>query len=203
MTRGPKRKLPTRTELEALPPFVQKLHLFIGGDPIIGVAARLGVRPQTLRAWLGGKAEPRRGSVMLLAAASGKPSEWWTDDRIVPSRFYERRGGQPGMAVAERAGQAGEVGRLVVRGSYAAPFAPDGAVVEYDVLRRGQVRNGDYVVADVEGEQMVKRIDTHGDTRVYISIHPGHPTLYVPIRKVGSEYPITAVIVKPRPRSRE
>jgi len=95
-SRGPKRPIPSYDELKELPVFKQKLHLFLGAEALGKVAKEArrrglrGISRTTLNDLLYGGRVPNQTHYDALAALSGYPSGYWSEDSIPPERPDER-----------------------------------------------------------------------------------------------------------------
>ena len=88
---------------------------------------------------------------------------------------------------------------LLVEGESARPLAEPNQIVIFDAGRPNDVRDGDPIVVEVNGEMVLKRRATVNGIRVYESIAPGLPPVgAVPVEKAGTEYPVVAVLRRAR-----
>ncbi len=115
----------------------------------------------------------------------------------------------PGRVIEADQGDQGPVdyyaadARIVIlHGDSAAPFAMDGQGVLFDAGRPGGVDDGELIVVELEHEVVVKRRQTAGGFRQYVSVNSAYPTITVELDDVPNEYPVLGVILKPRRSSR-
>jgi transcriptional regulator with XRE-family HTH domain len=221
MPPGPKRSIPSAAELRKMPAFQRKLHRFVGPRPVAALAREIGMEASTLQRWLSGQS-PTLSALRSLAEGSGIAVSYWADDAI-PLRDHagpgpegataarlgplaaaaapERARGGPTEDVEALTLDAADPRVLEVRGRPLLPFASDrgeGEVLVYDAARPGRVKDGDLVVVELDGELTIARRRTVNDQRLYVPPDPDSQPVLVPLKKVGKEYPVVALILRPR-----
>ena len=60
------------------------------------------------------------------------------------------------------------------------------------------MRDGELIVVELDGELVVRRRLTAGGVRIYATLDPRAEPSTVPVAKAGDEYPVVALILKPR-----
>lgn len=203
--------------------FQMKIDHMAGRD-LSEFARRVGLSRSTIFNWLYRNKAPNLTGLRLLAAATGTDVVYWTDDSIMPMPPAELGAAGAMRAAQQESPLVGRVAArtdnrsyeaeeskvtcgydaidpraLEVRGDSAFPFAADGQCVVFDLGRRDEVENGRPVVVETEdGELMLKRRYDLGNLRVYTSINPSHEPVVLHPRRVRAEYPVVAVLVRPK-----
>jgi len=87
---------------------------------------------------------------------------------------------------------------LIIEGDSAWPFAAPGQAVVFDAGRLGEVVDGDLVVAHVDDELLLKRLEVHADHHTYQPINPlaGYKSTSVSLDKIEMEYPVVGLYLK-------
>jgi hypothetical protein len=161
------------------------------------------VETSTLQRWLSGRS-PTLSALRSPAAGSGIAVSYWADDAIAP-RDFDEAGREAVLRSIPQARARGRVSldaddprALEVRGRPLLPFVGGGEVLVYDAAHPGRVRDGDLVVAELAGELTLARRRTVNGQRLYVPPDPDRQPVLVPLEKVGKEYPVVALILRPR-----
>jgi hypothetical protein len=194
-----------------MPAFQQKLHRFVGAQPVAALARRIAMEASTLQRWLSGQS-PTLSALKALAETTGIPTGYWADDQIRPIDFSGPEGGSS-MAARVRAhlqptprcGTSGAVvpdaddPRALEVSGQGLPFPGARTLtVVYDAGRPGRARDGDLVVAEIAGEFAVGWRHTAGQHRSYQVLDAGRPPALSPVERVSAEWPVVAVILRSR-----
>jgi len=221
MPPGPKRSMPSAAEFRKMPAFQRKLHRFVGTRPVAAVAREIGMEASTLQRWLSGQS-PTLSALRALAEGTGIAVSYWADDAI-PLRDHAgpghkgspgaRLGPLPAPAAPEHArGRPPKEGETVTLDAadprvlevHGGPLLPSSGnegeeeLLVYDAAAPGRVKDGDLVVAELDGELTVARRRTVSGQRLYEPADPDHQPVLVPLKKVAKEYPVVALILRPR-----
>ncbi|MHC4505064.1 MAG: hypothetical protein ACYTFI_17300 [Planctomycetota bacterium] len=213
--------MPSAAEFRKMPAFRRKLLRFVGPRPVAAVAREIGMEASTLQRWLSGQS-PTLSALRALAAGTGIAVSYWADDAI-PLRDHAGDGprGTPGASLGRlptaaapepARGYPPEEGETVTLDADdprvlelgGRPLLPsagnegEGELLVYDAGRPWRVKDGELVVVELGGELTVARRRTVNGQRLYVPPDPDRQPVLVPLKKVGKEYPVVGLILRPR-----
>ena len=215
-TPGPKARPRSKADFARLGDLQKKLNILTTDRNLSEVAREMGIPRTTLGSILEGS-EPKlptaRKIVSWMNSQGAGISLTELQPRVVFSgipfagRSVAAKDVSSGVSFDEDdEGLSGTVGMdavdpraLLVQGKSAFPLADHGQVLVFDAGRPGEVANGDAVVAEIDGELVVKRRYRKGGTTVFQSINEsnGFEPIIKDADEVTGEYPIVAIILRP------